>query len=135
MDIWFTLFVTVAALLAAAGFSLVMIGYINSTLASFQYGWKNWGSVLLLPVLGGIVFCFRHRDDHLKTGRQLAIGALCLIGSFGMLYGAGPAMVRYMASNMMAEKAEGAGTGVVVESTVAKPQTEGAVAEPAAQKP
>lgn len=131
MDIWFTLFVTVAALLAAAGFSLVMIGYINSTLASFQYGWRNWGTVLLLPVIGGIAFCFRHQEDHLKTGRQLAIGVLCLIGSFGMLYGAGPAMIRYMAGNMMAEKAEGAGTGVVVEPPAAKSQ----IAEPAVQKP
>ncbi|MEY4592959.1 MAG: hypothetical protein RIR18_1854, partial [Pseudomonadota bacterium] len=61
----------------------------------------------------GIFFCFRHKEDHLKTGRQLAAGAICLLASLAMLYGAGPSMVRYMANKMMAEQAVGAGTGVV----------------------
>lgn len=103
MDIWFTLFVTLAALLAATGFSLLMIGYINSTLASFQYGWRNWGLVLLLPFVGGAVFCYRYKEDHLKTGRQLVAGIACALSALALIYGAGPAMVRHVAENMKAD--------------------------------
>ena len=119
MDIWFTLFVTLAALLAAGGFSLLMIGYINSTLASFQYGWKNWALVLLIPFVGGTVFCYRHRADHLKTGRQLLAGMVCLAGSLGMLYGAGPAMIRYIANNMKTEMSADAPTTASTPATPA----------------
>jgi hypothetical protein len=105
MDIWFTLFVTVAGLLAAVGFSLLMIGYLVSLMASLQSGWRNWLYVLALPFIGGLIFSYRDKEVHLKTARQLAIGLLCLAGSFGMLYGAGPAMVRYMAGNIQAEMA------------------------------
>jgi hypothetical protein len=107
MDIWFTLFVTFAGLFSAVGFSLVMIGYINSTLASFQYGWKNWLTVVLFPVLGGIFFCYKHKEDHLKAGYQLGAGTVCILISLAMLYGTGPLMVSYMAHKMQEEQISG----------------------------
>jgi hypothetical protein len=125
MDIWFTLFVTIAALLAAIGFSLLMIGYINSTLASFQYGWRNWGLVLALPFVGGVVFCYRHKDDHLKTGRQLLFGILSILGSLGMIYGAGPSMIRHVGENMKAEMSASPATPAasLPEGSLANPAT------------
>lgn len=105
MDIWFTLFVSAVALLAAVGFSLTLVGYINSLLACFQYGWKWALTVLCLPAVGGIAFCFAHKPDHLKTGRQLLAGVLCLVSALALVYGTGPAMVRHVADNLKAESA------------------------------
>lgn len=41
MDIWFTLFVALIALAAAAGFSLALVGYINVIPAAFAAG-RQW---------------------------------------------------------------------------------------------
>lgn len=120
MDIWFTLFVTVAGLLAAGGFSLLLIGYISSLLACFSYGARWSLTVLLLPIVGGIWFAYAHKEEHLKTGRQLLGGVLCLLAALAMLYGAGPAMVRYMAENMKNEQAPGS-TATPVPTSVPTP--------------
>jgi len=50
MDIWFTLFVSLVALLAAIGASLVLVGYINALPASAAGGRKWLWAVLVIPV-------------------------------------------------------------------------------------
>lgn len=106
MDIWVTLFLLVVGLLAATGFMLVLVGYIISLLASVGHGWRWWVPALLLPVAGGLWFCAKHWGDHRKTGLQLGGGALCLILGVGLLYGAGPSVVGYIASNVQSESAQ-----------------------------
>lgn len=123
MDIWFTLFVTVAGLLAAGGFSLLLIGYISSLLACFAYGARWALTVLLLPFVGGIWFAYAHRDEHLKTGRQLLAGLICLVAALAMLYGGGPSMVRYMAENMKNEQAAGSTSAPTPAVPVVEPAT------------
>lgn len=49
MDIWFSLFVAVIALIAAGGFSLVLVGYINALPASVAGGRKWLWAVLVIP--------------------------------------------------------------------------------------
>lgn len=54
MDLWFTLFVTVVALVASAGFALTLVGYINVVPACFSYErkWANWVAILPLAIVG-----------------------------------------------------------------------------------
>lgn len=49
MDIWFALFVVVAALAAAVGFSLLLVGYINFLPAGVAVGKKWLWALLIIP--------------------------------------------------------------------------------------
>lgn len=51
MDIWFTLFVTVVALVAAGGFALALVGYINVLPAGFSYERKWIRAIAIVPAL------------------------------------------------------------------------------------
>lgn len=98
MDIWFTLFVTLVALLAAAGVSLLLMAYLLSLVASLAYGWRWALVVFFLPVVGAMFFCFHHRENLLRTGRQLVAGVALVATALALLYGGGSAMVRRVAN-------------------------------------
>lgn len=120
MDIWVTVFLLIVGLFAASGFMLILVGYVISLLASVSHGWRWWVPALLLPVLGGLWFCAKHWGEHRKTGLQLGGGALSLILGVGLLYGAGPSVVNYIARNVQTEAASGE-TNVVSPPSRAAP--------------
>lgn len=86
MDIWFTLFVAVIALAAAAGASLVLVGYINALPASVGGGRKWLWAVLIGPSVIVAVPCalvfmaapFVEIMPVATLARWLAIPALAL---------------------------------------------------------
>ena len=94
MDIYFTLFVLTVALMAAAGAMLLLVGYIDSIPAAIAHGWRWALPAVLLPVAGPIYFCFRHRPDCAKTGKQLVAGSTLLLLALAGLYGIGPWFAR-----------------------------------------
>ena len=89
-DVWFTLFVCVVGLMAAAGAALLLVSYIDVIPRSVAKGW-GWAAVtVLLPLLGPVYFCSKHWQECSKTGKQL-IGGILLLGiAVGLLYGLGP---------------------------------------------
>ncbi|MBS1189202.1 MAG: hypothetical protein H6R10_994 [Rhodocyclaceae bacterium] len=98
MDIWFTLFVAVIALAAAAGFSLVLVGYINALPASVAGG-RNWlWAVLVIPsaivavpvAIAFILTPFAEVMAPATLARWLAIPALVLHGG---------ALIRFFATH------------------------------------
>ena len=114
MDIWFTLFVLVVAVSVATGLVLVLVGYTDTLVVSFAYGWKwrlfilapllaaiaclvySWrpgAGVFVISLLGTVTFCFKRWGENAKPGKQLLFGlALASLGG-GLLYGAGPTFV------------------------------------------
>lgn len=100
-DLWFTLFVCVVGLLAAAGVTFLLVGYIDTIPASIAHGW-GWAALVIgVPVLGPIWFCRQHWADCAKTGKQLMAGAVMLLLSIGLLYyGAGPFFAKRAMQNV-----------------------------------
>ncbi|MEY2632128.1 MAG: hypothetical protein RIR00_782 [Pseudomonadota bacterium] len=90
MDIWFTLFVVFVALFAAAGVSMLLVGYLEVVPAAVTFGWRWVSITLALPVLGPIWFCRQHWDELDKTGRKLIFGSILLLLAVALLYGFGP---------------------------------------------
>lgn len=90
MDIWFTLFVLVVALLAAGGLALLLVGYIDTLPASIAHGWRWALVVLLLPVLGPFIFCLKHWEHSAKTGRQIIAGTTLTGLAVLLLFAIGP---------------------------------------------
>lgn len=115
MDIWFTLFVLVVAVSVASGLVLVLVGYTDSLVTSFAFGWK-WRLFILAPLLaaiacmvygwrpgagvfvvslaGAVTFCVKRWSDNARPGKQLLFGlALAALG-VGLLYGTGPTFAK-----------------------------------------
>ena len=90
MDIWFTLFVLLVALFAAAGFALLLVGYIDTLPAAIAHGWRWALLALALPVAGPFIFCFKHWDVCARTGRQIIAGTGLVLIGLALLYGWGP---------------------------------------------
>lgn len=90
MDTWFTLFVLVVALLAAVGFALLLVGYIDTLAAAIAHGWRWALLVVLVPVAGPLVFCIKHWAVCARTGRQIIAGTSFALLALAVLYGVGP---------------------------------------------
>ncbi|WP_303786255.1 hypothetical protein [Azovibrio restrictus] len=90
MDVWFTLFVLLIALLAAGGLALLLVGYIDTLPAAIAHGWRWALLVLLLPVLGPFLFCRRHWEHSARTGHQIIAGAVLTGLAVLLLYAIGP---------------------------------------------
>lgn len=90
MDVWFTLFVLLIALLAAGGLALLLVGYIDTLPASIAHGWRWAMLVLLLPVLGPFIFCLKHWEHSAKTGRQIIAGTSLTGLAVLLLFTVGP---------------------------------------------
>jgi len=97
MDIWFTAFVFLVAILVAVGASLLLVGYVNTLPASFSFGWRWWLPSLLLPVLGPFWFAWKHQKEFSMAAKQLMIGAVLVVAAAVILYGGGPYFVDRMA--------------------------------------
>jgi hypothetical protein len=100
MDFWFLVFIFTVAILIAIGGALVLVGYLGTLPASFDFGWSTWIPTLLLPVLGPLWFAGRHWTDFARPGKQLLFGVLLLAAAAGLLYGAGPHFVDRMAAGI-----------------------------------
>lgn len=96
MDIWFTLFVMLAALLVAVGGALLLVGYVQTLPASLSYGWRVWLPTLILPVVGPLLFARQHAE-YARPGKQLLAGLLLVLLAAVLLFGAGPYFVERMA--------------------------------------
>lgn len=115
MDIWFTLFVLAVALLAASGLMLTLVGYTDSLVVSFAYGWKwrlfivaplliaiacmvyGWrqgAAVFAVSLIGALVFCLKRWGENAKPGKQLLFGLGLAALGVGLLYGTGPAFAK-----------------------------------------
>ncbi|QEL63806.1 hypothetical protein OTERR_03300 [Oryzomicrobium terrae] len=146
MDIWFTLFVLFVAVSVASGLVLVLVGYTDSLVTSFAYGWK-WRLFILAPLLlaiaamvygwregaavfivslaGAVTFCLKRWNENTKPGKQLLFGlALAALG-VGLLYGSGPSF----AKRVIDEAAQGNLPAGMVE-----PASTGSAPAPAAAK-
>jgi len=97
IDIWFTAFVFLIAILVAVGASLLLVGYVNTLPASFSFGWRWWLPTLLLPVLGPLWFAWKHQHDFSTAFRQLMVGVVLVALAAIVLYGGGPYFVERMA--------------------------------------
>lgn len=100
IDYGFTAFVMAVALLVAVGASLLLVGYVGTLPASFNFGWKNWLPTLLLPVLGPLWFAWRHWADFKRPGRQLFAGLVLILLALGILYQGGPLVIGRMAAGV-----------------------------------
>jgi len=100
MDAWFLVFLFTVAILIAVGGALVLVGYLGTLPASFDFGWSYWLPAMLLPVLGPLWFAGRHWGDFARPGKQLLFGVLLLALAVGLLYGAGPYFVARMAAGV-----------------------------------
>lgn len=90
MDTWFTMFVLLVALLAAAGFALLLVGYVDTLPASIAHGWRWALLVVLLPVVGPFMFCLKYWVVCARTGRQIIAGTSLVLIALAVLYGVGP---------------------------------------------
>ena len=97
MDFWFVTFLFTVAILIAVGGALLLVGYLGTLPASFDFGWQTWLPALIVPVLGPLWFAGKHRSDFSRPGKQLLAGVLLLLSAVGLLYGAGPIFVERMA--------------------------------------
>jgi len=96
IDVWFTSFVLVEALLLAVGVSLLLVGYLYTLPASFSYGWHNWLPTLLLPLFGPLAFAWMHRPEFSRAAKQL-LGGIVLVSLAGaFLYGGLPYLIEHM---------------------------------------
>jgi hypothetical protein len=86
MDIWFALFVTVVAIAAAVGFSLLLVGYINFLPAGFAAG-RNWMWALaiipsaIVAIPAAVVFMLAPFVQLMPVGtlaRWLAVPAVAI---------------------------------------------------------
>jgi putative copper export protein len=93
MDIWFTLFVTLAAVLVAVGGALLLVSYLQILPASFDHGWRTFLLTLLLPIIGPLWFARKHRSEFERPGKQMLVGALLLACVVLMLLFWGPYFV------------------------------------------
>lgn len=100
IDAWFLTFLFTVALLIAVGGALVLVGYMATLPAAFDFGWRVWAPTLLLPVVGPLWFARSHWAEYAKPGKQLLFGVLLLLAAGGLLYGAGPHFVDRMAGGI-----------------------------------
>lgn len=100
MDFWFLVFIFTVAIFIAVGGALVLVGYLGTLPASFDFGWRYWLPAMLLPVFGPLWFAGRHWRDFARPGKQLLVGVLLLAAAVGLLYGAGPHFVDRMAAGV-----------------------------------
>ncbi|MCX8145768.1 MAG: hypothetical protein N3C59_05485 [Azovibrio sp.] len=98
MDVGFTLFVLLIALLVAGGLALLLVGYIDTLPAAIAHGWRWALLVLLLPVLGPFLFCRGHWPEFARPGRQLLAGTALTGCALVLLYAIGP----YFAARIVA---------------------------------
>jgi hypothetical protein len=100
IDLGFTAFVFLIAILVAVGGALVLVGYLGTLPASFGFGWQTWGPTLLLPLLGPLWFAWRHRRDFARPGLQLLVGLGLMLIALTILYLGGPLIVDRMAAGV-----------------------------------
>lgn len=96
MDIWFTLFVTLVALIVAVGGALLLVGYLGTLPASFDHGWRVWVPTVLLPIAGPLWFARRQSPEFNRPGLQLLLGVVLLVIAGALLLGLGPYFVERM---------------------------------------
>lgn len=87
MDLWFTLFVSVVALAAAVGFSLVLVGYISVMPITFGQG-RRWlwavaivpGVIVGVPVVAATLYLAFASDGPMpmQVAKWLALPALAI---------------------------------------------------------
>jgi len=100
MDTWFLVFILTVAIMLAVGGALVLVGYLGTLPAAFDFGWRYWLPAMLLPLLGPLWFAAWHWRDFAKPGKQLLGGILLVAVAVGLLYGAGPFFVARMAGGI-----------------------------------
>ncbi|RIX48551.1 MAG: hypothetical protein D3M94_06650 [Rhodocyclales bacterium GT-UBC] len=100
IDYGFTAFVFLIAILVAVGGSLVLVGYLGTLPASFNFGWRVWGPTLLLPPFGPLWFAWQRRAEFKRPGLQLLAGLLLLLIAGAILYQGGPLIVDRMAAGV-----------------------------------
>lgn len=93
MDIWFTLFVMLAAVLVAVGGALLLVSYLQLLPASFEHGWRIFALALLLPVLGPWLFARGQRPKYVRAEKQLIAGFVMVVFVVAMLLLLGPYFV------------------------------------------
>jgi hypothetical protein len=93
MDIWFTLFVMLAAVLVAVGGALLLVSYLQLLPASFEQGWRTFAIALLLPVVGPWLFARKQRPKYLRVEKQLLAGFVLVLLVVAMLLLFGPYFV------------------------------------------
>ena len=99
MDIWFTLFVMLAAVMVAVGGALLLVSYLLIVPASFNFGWKQWVPTLLLPVIGPLWFVRQHRPEFNRAEKQMIIAVVLLALVALMLLIWGPYFVERALAN------------------------------------
>lgn len=92
MDIWFTLFVMLAAVLVAVGGALLLVSHLQLLPASFDHGWRIFLITLLLPIAGPLWFA-RQQPAQSKAALQLVAGLLLIVIAGALLLGLGPYFV------------------------------------------
>lgn len=97
MDLWFTGFVFLVAILVAVGASLVLVAYVGTLPASFAFGWRWWVPTLLLPIVGPLWFAGAHWKDFSRPAIQLLAGVVLVGIAATILYQGGPYFVDRMA--------------------------------------
>lgn len=93
MDIWFTLFVMLAALLVAVGGALLLVSYLQLLPASFEHGWRSFALALVLPVLGPWLFARSQKPKYSRVEIQLIVGFVMVLAVVVMLLLFGPYFV------------------------------------------
>lgn len=93
MDIWFTLYVMLAAVLVAVGGALLLVSYLQLLPPSFEQGWRTFALAVMLPVLGPWLFARSQRPRYARVEKQLIAGCLMVLLVVAMLLLFGPYFV------------------------------------------
>lgn len=103
-DWGFVSFAVASTLALAAGGLLLLMGYIGTLPAAFNFGLKTGLTVLLLPVIGPVWFALNRGPEFRKPAIQLIIGLTLVALATGLILGLGP----HFADRMVAEMVEAA---------------------------
>ena len=99
MDIWFTLFVMLAAVLVAVGGALLLVSHLQLLPAAFDHGWRVFLMTLLFPFIGPLWFVKKYRAGDAKALWQLVAGLLLVFVAGVLLMGLGPYFVERIMAN------------------------------------
>jgi hypothetical protein len=97
----FVSFAVASTLALAAGGLLLLMGYIGTLPAAFNFGLKTGLTVLLLPVIGPVWFALDRGPDFRKPAIQLIVGLILVAFAGGLILGLGPHFTERMLAQMI----------------------------------